>query len=86
MRCRRLGRFFVHDRFLVDLEPGEVPPVFQGMVVLRAESSWIRPGIDYLAMHPQFDEVPEGSIVPVYEAVFDADKATPRWVRQADGR
>lgn len=46
---------------------------------MRAEADMSSNRIVYVAWHPSFAPVEKGQIIPEYVAVFDADKAFPRW-------
>ncbi len=79
---RRIGRFFLHERFLAKLHAGEGTNIFDGMVVLRTEQDIMSGRVQYLAMHPQFRPVEIGEITPEYVATFEAGSATPKWQEQ----
>jgi hypothetical protein len=76
---RRLGRFKVTGAFFRNLQPGEGINLFHNMVVLRAEQDMTTDATNYVAMHPDFEEVPEGQVLPIYTASFAQGQIHPKW-------
>ncbi|KKK81949.1 hypothetical protein LCGC14_2808290 [marine sediment metagenome] len=62
---RRLGKFSMTRDVIID-SPALARKVLQGCIVVRAEHLWDGDIIEYIAIHPRFDPVPEGSIAPTY--------------------
>lgn len=81
IKTRRVGRFYLAPSFFAGLDCEEGVNIFHRMVVLRAEQCWDRPHTQYLAIHPDFEEVKPGDVVPVYTATFDRGSIYPRWER-----
>ena len=74
--------FIVHGRFFRNLAAGDGAHVFTGMVVLRAEQMWDRDAVRYMAIHPHFEPIEEGVVVPEYVALFSLGSAIPTWVKK----
>jgi hypothetical protein len=71
MRNRRLGRFTVSDTVLRDsITTGAAAHLFAGAVPLDVQRDWMNQTTTYLCWHPEFREVPNGEITPVYVAIF----------------
>lgn len=85
MRDRRLGRFKVSGIFMMDAQNGAGANLFRDMVVLETRREWTQDIIEYFAWHPTFDKVPEGGILPLYEATFNSISATPIWSKASTG-
>lgn len=84
IRTRRVGRFFVAEEFYQDLDPDDGLNIFHRMVVLRAVDAATRFATEYTAVHPAFDEVPRGAVIPTYTAVFTIGSQYPTWVLADD--
>lgn len=66
---RRLGRFTVSEQLLRDsINTGIAARLFYGSVPLDVQRDWMANTTTFLLWHPQFDEVPEGCLVPAYMA------------------
>lgn len=80
---RRVGTFQVSTAILRDLPlyADAASNIFHRMVVLRAEQDWQRDVINYMASHPDFDEIEHGAVVPEYVAVFHPGEIYPTWSR-----
>lgn len=82
---RRLGRFTI-DRETIERRPADALAMLAGCIVVRAELHWTG-HVEYTALCGAFDEVPEGSIPPLYLARLSRDlDGTPhfdRWERAA---
>ena len=76
---KRLGCFHVSGKFFDNLDIDEGVNVFHRMVVLRASEDFRCFRVTYIAYHPDFDEVKEGEIVPLYYAEFSPDSVYPKW-------
>lgn len=81
MKTRKIGRFFLSENFFKDLVPGAGVSLFAGMVVLTAQQNPITGGTEYVAVHADFEELPEGNIVTEYHPIFSTTSAVPRWVK-----
>jgi hypothetical protein len=81
VKTRKLGRFRVDNLFFRDLRAGECVGLFDRMVVLRAHEDFAGDCVEYIAMHPDFDELPPEQLVPLYEATFTYPATTPTWSR-----
>ena len=83
---RRLGRFSIRQSFALgtrdETEAGVA--LMTGMFVVQAQHNFERDTIDYIGIHPQFDEVPLGETIPEYTAVFDDGASIPRWVKKGN--
>lgn len=79
MRTRKLGKFYVDQTFFEDR--GNSRALFHNMVVLRAQESYEKGAIEYIAEHPSFGEVPMGEHIPEYTATFTSDSTHPKWAR-----
>ena len=84
MRDRRLGRFRVSAQFLDDARDGMGANLFRDIIPLDVQRDFESEITTYLAWHPSFEKVPEGQIIPEYEAIFSATSATPTWRRCSD--
>lgn len=82
MKMRKVGRFMVHRRFFEALADDVGVNLFHRMVVLRAREAFDSlDRIEYYAVHPDFEELPEGQIVPEYIATFYTNSIHPKWTR-----
>jgi hypothetical protein len=80
----RCGRFRI-DHSLVYDDPELVRTILRDCIVVRAESLYFPRCIEYMALHPAFDEIKPGDITPTYvcEMTRHADASlTTRWIRQ----
>jgi hypothetical protein len=80
---RRIGRFYLDESVLID--PDGLQILFDDMVVLWAELDYTARRRRYIAYHPSFDLVEEGSQCPEYIAEFEAGSIKPTWRRVAAG-
>lgn len=76
---RRLGRFTVADAFFENMAAGDGANLFAGMVVLETRYDWNWLHRVYIAVHEQFRDLPNGEVIPEYEAIFSAGSSTPTW-------
>lgn len=71
---RRVGRFAISAAMLRNsgvLEDREaINAVFDGMVIIRCEHILYTDTLEYIALAPQFDEVPGGEFAPNYRCNF----------------
>ena len=77
---RRIGRFEI-SAIWVDAE--DRPNILDRCLVLNVEHDFARCTIRYVAIHPDFDEVAEGQVAPMYEGLFSDGRRTPWWRRIA---
>ncbi|MCA0944522.1 hypothetical protein LCM08_06335 [Salipiger pacificus] len=76
---RPRGTFTLHRPALLDTEMAQA--IFAGVVVWRTEHHMDRDQITFHAEHPDFDPIPEYSIPPQYQAVYE--DGVRRWERVA---
>jgi len=84
MKTRRLGKIIISDAFWRDGYQ-DLAYVTKGCAILRAEHRLDLGAIEYIAYHPDFDEITIGEIVPEYVAQFTAQESgnpTIKWIRQ----
>lgn len=74
MTKNNIGRFKV-DSFTIQHHPERVADVFARLRILpvRAEMLFERLAIEYTALCPEFDELPEGAMVPEYDLEITVD-------------
>lgn len=82
LKTTRVGRFHVSACFFDDLDVGEGTNLFDRMIVLEATPVDYGQKILYTAIHPAFDELSEGQIIPEYDAVFFDRLGLPEWRRR----
>ncbi len=75
---RRMGTFSVPLAALAD-GLGSGANIFHNMVVLHAEHDFASDKILYVAIHPDFEESPEGNLLPVYVGQVSPDSIHPTW-------
>ncbi len=63
---RRIGRFAM-SRQLVERDEEIARAVMGRCVVVRCEMMYMDNTLEYVAISPDFDVVPEGTVVPEYE-------------------
>lgn len=63
---RPLGRFKVSQHFIRRAGTLLAETVFKGMVVVRAEADYASDSIEYVGLHPAFEDVLVGVEVPEY--------------------
>jgi hypothetical protein len=68
---RRIGRFSLAEKF-VTLHPKSAMQVMAECVVVRCELRYDTMSFDYVAISPQFAEVPEDHAPPVYVAQMES--------------
>ena len=84
MRERRLGRFRVSTLFFHEAQNGMGANLFRDLIPLDIRRDFETDVITYIAWHPSFEPVPEGQIIPEYEAIFSNTSSTPTWRRIID--
>ena len=62
----KLGRFLVSVEMLDRWD--NLEPIFQGVIVTRAECDYSRRVIEYTAFSESFAVVPDGAVIPEYTA------------------
>lgn len=86
MSDRRLGWFTVRDTVLRDsITTGAAAHLFAGAVPLDVQRDWMNQTTTYLCWHPEFREVPEGEMAPIYVAIFhkrEDGTVTHEWEKQ----
>lgn len=81
MTVSNRGRFLVSREFFYSLGSGNGANLFKDMVVLQTQMQFETGNTEYIAVHPDFEPVPEGCISPRYKAVFESGAIYPKWVR-----
>jgi hypothetical protein len=69
--ARRLGKFEISIRMIRDTTMLN-PVVFNLMgkvIIVRAEDMFVKQAIEYMAISPEFDEVPDGCEIPWYDYI-----------------
>lgn len=61
-------------------DSGNGANLFIGMVPIDVQRDFLRDTTTYIAWHRDFAEIPNGQVIPEYEAVFDEGSVIPRWV------
>lgn len=70
---RRIGTFHI-DVIFPDNDPAMVRNIMGQCIILRAESRMEYHAIEYTAICPQFDLLPDGYLPPRYEWVSTLEK------------
>lgn len=70
---KRVGEFEISFE-LIQRAPDEVLKILEGCIPLHADPRLDRQTIVYAAIHPGFDEVPDGEVAPRY--IFELDFRT----------
>ena len=71
---KRIGRFAM-SRQLVERDPETARAVMGRCIVVRCEMMYEHDTLEYIAISPDFDEVPYGEIAPEYSvAISDGGK------------
>lgn len=66
---RRIGHFAL-SRELVERHPEMARAVMGRCVVVRCEMMYANDALEYMALSPDFDEVPPGMTVPLYDVLI----------------
>lgn len=69
---KRIGRF-VMSRELVERNPETARAIMGRCIVVRCEMMYHIDTLEYVALSPDFDELPQGMIVPEYEVIIFED-------------
>lgn len=83
LKERRYGRFRVGSLF-IDEQPRSAVAALGGCIVVRAEQMHMFHSMEYVALHPEFEQVPHGGDAPFYVCVFTVHEdgsVTRRFVR-----
>ena len=71
---RRIGRFKI-TLDLIDAHPYLVMTAMARCIIVRAESMYASNLIEYTAISPEFDVIPEGVVEPAYSIKVNTDEA-----------
>lgn len=66
---RRIGRFAM-SRQLVERDPETARSIMGRCIVVRCEMMYASKTLEYVALSPEFDEVPQGEITPGYDVII----------------
>ena len=66
---RRIGRFAMSAQ-LVKRDPETARAVMGRCIVVRCEMMFEHDTLEYIALSPDFDEVPQGNIAPEYDVII----------------
>ena len=66
---QRIGRFAM-SRQLLERDPETSRAVMGRCIVVRCEMMYAHDTLEYMALSPDFDEVPQGAIVPEYKVII----------------
>ena len=66
---RRIGRFAM-SRQLVERDPETARAVMGRVIVVRCEMMYETDTLEYMALSPDFDEVPQNEIAPAYDVMI----------------
>jgi hypothetical protein len=66
---KRIGRFAI-SRQLAERDPETARAVMGRCIVVRCEMMYAHDTLEYMALSPDFDEVPQGQIVPEYDVII----------------
>lgn len=86
--CRRRGAFQIQAG-LVETHPADVMAILSRCLIVRCELRFDTRSFDYVALSPEFDEVPANIRTPRYEvvikSVLEADSDPPQYVTNLVG-
>ena len=68
----------------VNNNPATVMSILGRCLIVRCEMLWISHSLEYLAMSLDFDEAPEGFLVPKYDLIFSEDGSFLRFSRKGN--
>ncbi len=71
---RRIGRFSI-SRQLVDHDAETVRAVMGRCIIVRCEMMYESNSLQYVAVSPEFAEVPLGQIIPGYDVIISDNGA-----------
>jgi hypothetical protein len=80
---RRVGRFEI-SRKLIEDRPDIIRTIMGRCIVIRCETIYYTDAIEYTALSPDFDEVPEGRTIPRYVIEVSGDETHIEF-RRIDG-
>ena len=66
---RRIGRFSM-SRQLMERDPEIARSVMGRVIVVRCEMMYHTDTLEYMALSPDFDEVPQNEIAPAYDVII----------------
>ena len=66
---KRIGRFAM-SRELVERDPETARAVMGRCIVVRCEMMYHMDALEYVALSPDFDELPQGMIAPEYDVII----------------
>ena len=66
---KRIGRFAMR-REIVEQDPETARAIMARCIVVRCEMMYAHDTLEYVALSPDFDEVPQGAIVPEYDVII----------------
>lgn len=69
-RLMRMGVFSIR-RFVIEKYPQLMQKIFERVVPMEIENSFVSDTITYTGYSNYFDETPQGSFVPEYEVLFN---------------
>ncbi|OUS73006.1 hypothetical protein B1748_23655 [Paenibacillus sp. MY03] len=72
---KRIGTFEITREFVLDA-PDAVLAVMSKVIVVRCEFMYHKNTLEYQAVSPHFDEVPDIEIPPRYSVKFDIEEPT----------
>jgi hypothetical protein len=76
---RNIGKFKVSCTFIEEAERGDGANLFKDMIVIDIRRDFTTNNLEYLAYHPDFKPIAEGSLIPEYTALFSFDSTYPKW-------
>lgn len=76
-RYKRIGRFYLTED--VEINPFFYSTVFEKIVVLRAETDFMRKKVEYFAAGEMFDPIELGAEIPEYTVTHHADGREATW-------
>ena len=71
---RRIGTFFVANKFLTSAVNDQLKSLFGQLVVVKAEPDYMTDRTQYWAFCDKFRQVDHGEITPTYDVVIDSGK------------
>ena len=66
---KRIGRFVLSLQ-LTEQYPATARAIMGRCIVVRCEMMYVHDTLEYIALSPDFDEVPNGNIVPEYDVII----------------
>ena len=68
MKSRRIGRFVLNRNF-IEANKELAREIMGRCIVVRCEMVYYSDALEYIALSPDFDEIPEHSIAPEYQVI-----------------